>query len=444
MKRVFLSIAIVALITGSAFAEEQKITPGSLSLNEAISLALKNNPRIKAAERGVEAEGFKVDAAKGERFPVINLNGGATRYRYAQPITPITGSPLKGTAFPEFDNTIYDFSVSFTMPIYKGGRIERGITIAEIKRSAAEDQLKFNRQELIYNIKSVYYKIAQLEKLRASNETTVKSLEGHKRNVELAVNAGSVPKVDLLKTDVELSHARQNELTVRNNLESAYELLKTLIGVDTNESLAILSAEATEESIPAYNEGAAKALEQRADYKAAQKKKRAAEERVRSAEGRRLPQASLNGEYGDRSGSDLGFNENWFIGVRFTMPLFDGGVIKSDIVRERKEEEASKEEERALRNDIMREVKDAYLNIANSDEKVKTSISAIDAAKENLRIEHLKFDTGNGTTADVLDAESALIRSESEYYQAVFERASAIAALKRAIGEDVNLQESKR
>lgn len=64
-------------------------------------------------------------------MPRLDFNGGATRYRYASPITPISGSPLEGADFPKFDKSIYDFGVSFTLPIYRGGRLDAGVTIAE-------------------------------------------------------------------------------------------------------------------------------------------------------------------------------------------------------------------------------------------------------------------------------------------------------------------------
>lgn len=95
--------------------------------------------------------------------------------------------------------------------------------------------LRMNKQELIYNLTSVYYKIYQLEKLLEATKASVRQLEAHKRNVELFLKAGTVPKVELLKTEVELAHAKQNVLAVKNSLESAYELLKTLMGIeDTN------------------------------------------------------------------------------------------------------------------------------------------------------------------------------------------------------------------
>ncbi|MBI5238348.1 MAG: TolC family protein [Deltaproteobacteria bacterium] len=441
MKKIFIAAIAFLYIAGSALADEPGAQKGpgeatEYSLRDVIEVALKNNPDIMAAEKRLNAEDYSVDIAKAGRLPTVNLNGGVTRYRYAQPVTPITGSPLKG-GFPAFDDTIYDFGVSFTLPLYMGGRITRGITIAEMRKSAAEDTLNSGRQELTYNLTSVYYKISQLTKLLESNEATVKGLEEHRKNAELSVKAGVSPRADLLKSDVEFGHAKQNSITIRNNIEGSYVFLKTLMGIGLDEKLSLQRAGAAEGAYPVIDESIARALNQRPAYKALQKKKRIAGERVKYAEGKRLPSVSLNGEYGDRSGTEMGFKENWFLGLRLTLPVFDGGVIKSEISREKTEADIVNDEERSLRNEIIREIKDAYLSIADSKEKINTALAAIEAATENLRVERLKFQAGSGITADVIDAEAALLRARTDYYQSVYEMAIAEAALKKAVGEEI-------
>jgi outer membrane protein len=118
------------------------------------------------------------------------------------------------------------------------------------------------------------------------------------------------------------------------------------------------------------------------------------------------------------------------------MPLFDGGLIRAEINKEKVATEKVKEEERALRLLISREVRDAQLNITNARERIEVTQRAIESSRENVRIELLKYDTGSGTSTDIIDAQTALLRAETDYYQALFDRETAIAYLKKAIGED--------
>jgi outer membrane protein len=198
MMKIFLLLCMIAMAE-TVFAEMNK---SAFTMSEAISFALKHNPGLLAAGKEIEVTALGVDAAKAAKMPKADFTAGMSRYRYPTALTPISGSPLAGTEFPEFDNLVYDFGISFRLPLYRGGRIERGVHLAEIQKLITEDIYTFNRQELIYNITSVVYKIAQLEKLLEAAEASEKQLKEHKKNVELFLEAGTVPRVELLKTNL--------------------------------------------------------------------------------------------------------------------------------------------------------------------------------------------------------------------------------------------------
>jgi outer membrane protein len=417
------------------------------TLSRIISYAMKNNPRIRIAAKDIEAEMYGIDSAKADRMPKIDGGAGITRYRYDAPLTPIVIQPPigPGTDFPLFRSTVWDAGLSFRLPLFRGGRLFRGVNVAEMKKAVANDNYRMSKQDLVYNISSVFYKIAQLEKLFLANDASVKQLEAHQRNVEVYFKTGVAAKLDLLKTDVELSHAIETRLLVKNNLAGAYELLKTLMGMDDMDvRISIVHEKTANETYPALPESMDMALSHRPDYKALAKKRLISEERVKIAEGRRLPDISVASQYGGLSGTDTGFRENWYYGVKLTMPIMDGGSIRSEINREKVQLERAREEERLLKHTITREVRDAHLNIENGQERIEVTRKAIDSARENLRVELLKYDTGTAMSQDVIDAQTALLRAETDYYQADFDKETAIAYLRKAIGEDSVDVEAKK
>jgi outer membrane protein len=409
------------------------------TLSMLIKYAMKNNPRIRIAAKDIEAEIYGIDLARADRMLKIDGVSGITRYRYDTPLTPIVIQPPigPGTDFPLFRSTIWDAGISFRLPLFRGGRLFRGVNVAEMKKTVAEDNYRMSKQELVYNISSVYYKIAQLEKLLLANDASVKQLEVHKGNVEIYLKTGVAPRLDLLKTDVELSHAKENRLLVKNNLAGAYEFLKNLMGMDDMDvRISIVHEKPADISYPDLTESMDMALLRRPDYKAVAKKRLISEERIKIAEGRRLPDIFVAGQYGGAAGSDTGFRENWYYGVKLTIPIMDGGSIRSEINREKVQLEKAREEERFLKLAIIREVRDAHMSIANVKERIEVTQKAIESARENLRVELLKYDTGAGMSQDVIDAQTALLRAETDYYQAFFDRETAIAYLSKAIGED--------
>jgi outer membrane protein len=409
------------------------------TLDSIIRYALKNNPRIRIAGKNVEGEGYGLDAAQAERMPRIDFGGGVTRYRWDTPLTPIVISiPLStNTEIPEFRRTIWDTGLSFRLPLFRGGRLMRNVRVAEMRQGVAVDTLKSTTQDLVYNLSSVFYKIAQLEKLYLANDGSVRQLEAHKKNVETQLAAGTVPRLDLLKTDVELSHAIENRLVVKNNLLSAYELLKSLMGMDEMATtISIAEEQKEDESYPPVEESLSRALAQRPDFKAAAKRLKVSEERIKIAWGKRLPDIYAQGRYWGQAGNEFAFKENYYFGLNLSIPIFDGGLIRSEINRERVELEKAKEEERSLRLAITREVRDGHLTIANALERIGVTGKALESARENLRVEMLKYETGEGTSTDVIDARTALLRAESDSYQALFDRQTALASLRRAVGDE--------
>jgi outer membrane protein len=412
---------------------------GKYTLSMLISHALKNNPRIRIAGKDIETETYGIDSAKADRMPRIDFGGGVTRYRYDTPLTPVVIEPplTPGTEFPVFRRTVYDTGLSFKLPLFRGGRLYRAVNVAELKREMARDNHRMSRQELVYNVSSVYYKILQLENLLVANDASVRQYETHKANIEIFLRTGTVPKLDLLKTEVELSHARESRLLVKNSLSSSYELLKTLMGMDDQSTeISVIQEEGMNISYHDLEHDLDKAFLKRSDFKAVAKKRLIGEERVKMAEGKRLPDIFAAGQYGGLAGTDTQLKENWYYGLRMTVPILDWGLIRAEINKEKVELEKTKEEERSIKLSITREVRDAHLTIANALERIEVTEKAIESARESLRVEKLKYDTGAGTSQEVIDAQTAMLRAESDYYQAVFDRDAAIAYLKKATGED--------
>ncbi|ABB33674.1 outer membrane efflux protein [Geobacter metallireducens RCH3] len=433
MKRLVILMGMVLLPHG-VFAEAG--VP-AFALSRVIDFALENEPKLSVLGKDIEAAKHTVDAAKGGRWPRLDLEAGITRYRYAAPITPISGAPQNGGGFPPFDKDIYDASLTLKLPIYRGGRLVKNVEIAEINRLIAERALHQGRQELVFNVTSVYCKILELEELLKAHEQNVRQLEEHRRVTEQFVKAGSAARVDLMKTDVELAHGRQQVLATQNAGAAAYALLRSLMGVDESYPRFTVAEEPfPEKGYPPEEKAVEVALRQRPDYLKVKARTELFQARLDLARGKRLPSVDVAGEYGERAGDSLSFKENWNIGLRLSYPLFDGGITRAEIKKGMVELERTGEELRAVRLSIVREVREAYLAVADAEKRLAVAREAISSAEENLRVEQLKYETGVGTTRDVIDAQTALLRATTDRHQASYDLAAAKAALDKALGSN--------
>lgn len=427
MKTLAVLVWLV-LVPGAAFAE-------GYTLSEVIGIALRNEPTLKGMGKDVEAAANGIDAAKGERWPKLDLTLGATRYRYPAPLRPISGAPGTGGGFPPFDENVYDAGAILKIPLYRGGRLAKNVEIAEINRLIAERALNQGRRELVFNLTSVYYKILELTALSAAHEQNVKQLGEHRRITDQFVYAGTAARVELMKTDVELAHARQQLLATQNSIAAAYAVLRSLMGMDeTSPEFVVTADPPPEKEYPKVDSGLAFALQQRPDYLKAKARAELFRSKLDLVKGKRLPSLDVAGEYGQKAGDAFSFQENWNIGVRLSYPLFDGWTTSAEIKKAVVELERSNEELRAVRLQIGREVREAYLSLDDAEKRTAVAREAIAAAEETLRVEQMKFETGAGTTADVIDAQTALLRAKTDWHQASYDVRTAKAALDKALG----------
>ncbi len=409
----------------------------SYTLPQVIEFALKNEPRLTGLGKDIKAAEYAIDAAKGEHWPKLDFGAGITRYRYPTAISPIAGSPQSGS-FPEFDKDIYVAGVSLRIPLYRGGRLEKNVEIAEITKSVAEGAFRQGWQELVYNLTSIYCKILELEALLKAREQMVKQLEEHRRVTEHFVKAGSSARVELMKTDVELAHARQLALAAQNAIAATYALLRTLMGVDeTSPPFTIAGEPLLLKGYPREAEGVQVALQQRPEYRKAKARAGLQQAKVELTKGKRLPSLDVSGEFTEKGGDSFSFKDNWNIGLRLSFPLFDGGITRAEINKGSIELERSQEELRAVRLLIVQEVKEAFLAVNDAEKRVAVSKETISSAEENLRVEQLKYEAGDGTTKDVIDAQTALLRANTDRHQASYDLLTAQAALEKALGSNV-------
>jgi len=197
-----------------------------------------------------------------------------------------------------------------------------------------------------------------------------------------------------------------------------------------------------------------RALELRPDFAAAKDREESQARRVDVARAGHYPNVNLVGAYGYRGSGIMGVNDDrnplnptdrgpfydddGQIGVTVTLPLFEGGRISAKVREEFSALAAAQERLRKLNLQVRQEVETAILDVDSSSERVKATEKAIEQARESLRIETLKYNLGAGTVTDVLDAQTALLVTETTYYRALADFRTALARLQLAVGGNLS------
>lgn len=444
-----MTLFLIAIFTGISFdlyassaetivdTDENKqtieLTQQALTLDQIVSTALANNPDIAANRWDVAATAARQQNLEAGRWPILSAEGSGQYFLDDQRLISARFNGEPGT----FDQTQFRSDLVLRLPLFTGGRITSEIAAAELLTLANEKRLARSREELVFNLTSLYNSMLSQREVIRSLEFSVVVLSEHQQQVAELVAAQKAAQVDLLRTGVRLADLQQSLVREKNILAIQKRLLVNLMGIDVKtQQVTVAGALTLPVALPVTsNANLTLALQQRSDYLAAKSRLEAQSRQVDAAGAGRLPTVSLTAAYGLRANGSNDQEDTGSVMLALSVPLFDSGRVSSKVNQERAILAAARERLRKLELQIRQEIETAMLDIQASTQRVSAIRQAIDQAKETVRIERLKYDLGSGSLTDMLDAQSALLQTETNYARALADYHVATARLKLATGE---------
>ena len=443
------SISLVLCATGILFAQEA--TPAApLSLQQAATIALEKNPLRKAALADTKAATAGVKEAQSFLMPHLSFSETATRGN--DPVY-VFGSKLRQQRFGMNDFALPqlntpspygNFSTRFggTWNLFDSFASWRGIDRARQMNFAATHQLERTDQEILFRVVQSYYGVLLATKQLEVAEQAEKTAKAIMDRSQVRFDAGLVVESDLLSAKVRLASREQELIRARNNLELARAQLNTAMGVqaDNHYQPANPLKEAKLDVAP-LADVEQKALSTRPDLKRIEAQQSAQQLSVaiaKSSFGPRL-NAFAGWELDNPTFLAGGGGNNWLGGIELQIDLFQGGAKRAALSRERAMAEKITALKQAAADAVRLEVRQAYYDQDSSRQQVEVARTAISQAQESLRISQDRYEGGLLTVTDLLGTEEAARRSQTDYWQAVYQYHVSYASLELASGT-LNLQ----
>jgi outer membrane protein TolC len=416
----------------------------TLSLAEAVNLALANNPLLKGAEHALEGAKAKVGQARSGFLPSVDVYEDYSRT--TNPMMAV-GSKLNQESFSTQDYAlsrlnepppVSNFNTRFvvTQPLFDQGKTFVELNQARLGREAAEHGMERVKQEIIFEVIKLYSQLIMArEDLQLAQETEKVSV-AHVKLAEDLFQTGQVVKSDLLSAKVRLSEVREMVIQAHNGLILSRAALNRAMGIDQNELIEVSKELPYEPEHPEVTTTIPEALENRPDYLALDRAVVSAQEGIKLAKTDYLPSLNFVAHYdlNDKNEVWNSSGESWTIGGIVHLNVFDG--LKSTYrVREAthtaRQYESRKEE---LKSQIELEVRAAVTQLNDAEERVKVAREAIGEAEESLRIVEDRYKVGLSTMVEVLDNEVAVTRTKRNHLRAIHDRRVAQASVDLARG----------
>lgn len=419
------------LFTFLLSAGKAALAADPLPLWEAMERAAQSNPAIKSQQAEVSRQTLEQDIARSQHLPKVDLNAAYTRYAYPTFVTPIRQAGV----FPSMDNDIANLGLALTLPLYSGGKLVAGEALAAHNREASVQALRAGGQDLLFNVAATYTKALHFRQLGKVLDARIKALQQEEKDIGLRIREGRAARLELIRLQTQLSQARYDKVSVTQGEKDALSLLASLLG-ESGPAPILSELGATAPVLPVSAEEAmGRALQQRPDILRLDAMGRAAQQKTAIARGDRLPQINLVAKAQESAGGDWKGYDDWQMGVQLSLPVFDGDIRKRRVEQAGLEQRQNALQQEDARNRLASEVEQAFGALTESRARLEAATQGESEASEALRIETLRYHSGENTITDLLGAESALWAATASRLQAGYDISVSQARLLRAIGE---------
>ena len=415
-------LIIVLLLLGKQLPA-QDIVSDTLTLKECINMGLQNNPKFQSSQFFVEENKAKVDEVRSGYYPAINLNTNADTYS-------------KNNGSQRYNN--YNSGISASYSLFDGFRTKATYNAAKDNYEANIYQHESNKQDLTLNIIYAYYKILQSERILISAEEAVKNSNLHLGFANAKYKAGMATRSDILKSEVELSNVELYRIKAVNTLLAAKGNLNMLLGLQSNNQIEIVDdlSVVNENLIQPFDTLYNEAINSRTELKKFQSLLSAQQQYIQVAKGGFYPSLNANANYNFAGAEISGLQQNWWLGMTLTIPVFKGFSTKARVSQEQLALKGLEKDFESLKQQISQEVWNAYLAVKESVERIATTSKGVESARENLAMAEGEYKEGVGSIIQLTDAQTSFITADQNYIQALSDYKISFAELERTIGNE--------
>ena len=441
----FLVVLVLLLFDATAARAQSATVSGSvpsgpasdelvrLTLRDAIKMALRYN--LGAIESGQNAQ-----IARGQRLLALSnllpqASAGASENVEQVNLATFGLNGLKTgipTVVGPFSYGSVDVGISQTLFNYESIQRFRAARTAE---QAAQLSYQDILDVVTLTVGNAYLRIIEADSRIKAQEAQVQNARALYDRAADQVQAGTAPRIDATRTEVQLHTEEYNLSIARNNFAVAKLALARAIGLPLGQEFELADKLPYSDITPLSVDQALQiAFKSRSDFRSALDSQKAAAQTLSAAKGERYPTVAVNGSYGD-TGPTFGNSHGDFTfqaGIR--VPLFTGGRIKGDITQAEAELRQRKAEAENIRGQIDQDIRTALLDLNAAKEQVEVAKQNVELANESLARSKDRFTSGVTDSVEVVQAEQALASANDQYITSLYNHNFAKLSLARALG----------
>ena len=406
--------------------------PLSLTLRDAIALALKQNPQVILANLGVSQSEQERAIARSALLPQVAGNVSESVHR-------VNLQTAIGFSFPGFAQHVgpfyvYQMGATFNAPVFDLTLWRRyRSSVIGIDASRAEETTA--REESVLLVVSQYL----------GSQRAAADVEAAQSRVSLAQalydQAADLQKngvgtgIDTLRANVELQNEKQRLIVARTQLETSLFALARLLNIDPARRITIADqASFSETPQTAPDQTLERAYAERPELRQLLAQEQRTSLEMQTAGEQRLPKLSLSGTWVEQGLTPSSIIPVYQYQASLDFPIFTGGRIQAQRAQADLALRQLKQQEQDLRNRIALEVKTALAQVDAARAAVTVANLGVDLAKQEVEQARDRFQAGVANNIEVINAQDSLSRANDNQIAALYAYNQARADLAHATG----------
>ena len=418
------TLSVVFLLVFASF--QQAIAQDRLlSIEEAKSMALSNNKKIKKADKTIEASKAKKASVYASNKPFVEASAMGVH----------VGDPLN-TLLPEF---FANASLGVTQVIYAGGKINTAKKMSATAVDLYTSQKELTDSEVLLEVETTYWQLINVKSKVELANTYIALLTELLKDLTNSYNAGIIYKNDVLRVQVQLNQAELDLTKANDGLKLLKLKMAQLTGMSNIDFFVkdtigndVVLLEEVSPSMAIVNRPEVKMLKSAIEIEELQSK---------VLEADRKPTIGLNVSGVYANGKQVNFTDgsddltSYYGLLNVNIPIFYWGSRKQKVKEQDFKIEAQKLELEETEELVALQIQNAYLELQQSIQKVDISTESLQQADENLRLNQDRFDAGTVTGKDVLEAQVLWQKAHSDVSDAKANHRISKANYKKVIGD---------
>jgi outer membrane protein len=417
--------------TDQAGSTPATTTTDQLTRAQAEQMALKNNPRISVTKLLAMAQHQVVREARSAEFPTANGNVTAEKASDASRISAgsLTASRLLTHA---------GAGASVTQLITDFGRTHNLVLTQKLQERATNADALATQEEIVLATDQAFYDALTAQAVLQVAKQTVATRQATESQVNQMTQNKLRSTLDLSFADVNLSQSQLLQLDAQNNADATMATLDAVLGLDheTTYKLVDDSAEAKAPPID-YDQLVQSALAQRPDLQSRVFGQQSAEKFARAQWDQLLPSISALSTIGSVPvRTDQYYVSNWWgaVGVNLNIPIFNGFLYSSEAKEAVYRSRADAERTRDLRDQIVRDVRTAWLQANTAYQRIGVTAQLLKEANLSLQLAQTRYQLGLSSIVELSQAQLQQTSAAIDNTNAQYQYRLSLAALNYQIG----------